>query len=94
MSVHKPLTTASPTDDDGPVVVQGNGGGYMSAKDKKRVLLAGESWVTTATHIKGFDQFNTATYHLGADRLVAALTDASLTCCAPPRVGGPSNAGE
>jgi uncharacterized membrane protein len=42
---------------------------------KKRVLLAGESWVTTATHIKGFDQFNTATFHLGADRLVAALAD-------------------
>ncbi len=45
---------------------------------KKRVLLAGESWVTTATHIKGFDQFNSATYHLGADRLVAALADSSF----------------
>jgi len=40
---------------------------------KRRVLLAGESWVSTSTHIKGFDQFNTATYHLGAERLVAAL---------------------
>ena len=24
---------------------------------KKKILLAGESWVSTATHIKGFDQF-------------------------------------
>lgn len=40
---------------------------------KRRVLLAGESWVSTAAHVKGFDQFNTATYHLGAERLVKAL---------------------
>lgn len=43
----------------------------MAAKTK--VLLAGESWVTTATHIKGWDQFNSATYHRGADDFVAAL---------------------
>ena len=36
---------------------------------KKKVLLAGESWVSTATHIKGFDQFPTVTYHTGADEL-------------------------
>ncbi len=42
-------------------------------KNARRVLLAGESWVTTATHIKGFDQFSTASFHLGAERLVAAL---------------------
>ncbi len=42
---------------------------------KRRVLLAGESWVSTATHIKGFDQFSTVTYHLGAEPLVAALKD-------------------
>jgi uncharacterized membrane protein len=40
---------------------------------KHKVLLAGESWVSTATHIKGFDQFATVTYTLGADGLVAAL---------------------
>ncbi|MDQ0395014.1 glutamine amidotransferase [Labrys monachus] len=40
---------------------------------KKKVLLAGESWVSTATHIKGFDQFPTVTYHTGADELLAAL---------------------
>ncbi|KAB0678482.1 glutamine amidotransferase [Aureimonas leprariae] len=39
----------------------------------KKVLLAGESWVSTATHIKGFDQFPTVTYHQGADELLAAL---------------------
>ena len=42
--------------------------------DKRyKVLLAGESWVTTATHIKGFDQFPTVTFHLGAEPLVDAL---------------------
>lgn len=40
---------------------------------RKKVLLAGESWVSTATHIKGFDQFPTVTYHTGADELLAAL---------------------
>ncbi len=37
------------------------------------ILLAGESWVSTATHIKGFDQFSSVTYHLGAEPLVEAL---------------------
>jgi uncharacterized membrane protein len=42
--------------------------------DKRyNILLAGESWVTTATHIKGFDQFPTVTFHLGAEPLVEAL---------------------
>jgi uncharacterized membrane protein len=40
---------------------------------KHRILLAGESWVSTATHIKGFDQFTTISYHLGAEPLVQAL---------------------
>jgi len=40
----------------------------MSGATRKKVLLAGESWVTTATHIKGFDQFDTVTFHLGAER--------------------------
>ena len=40
---------------------------------KRKILLAGESWVSSATHIKGFDQFQTVTYHLGAEPLVAAL---------------------
>ena len=39
-----------------------------------RVLLAGESWMSAATHYKGFDQFGSVTYHLGAEPLVAALS--------------------
>jgi uncharacterized membrane protein len=42
---------------------------------RKKILLAGESWVSTATHIKGFDQFPTVTYHTGADELLDALKD-------------------
>lgn len=38
-----------------------------------RVLLAGESWVSTATHIKGFDQFSSVTFHTGADAFLAAV---------------------
>jgi uncharacterized membrane protein len=42
---------------------------------RKKVLLAGESWVTAATHYKGFDQFSSVTFHLGAEPLVEALRD-------------------
>lgn len=42
----------------------------MSATE---VLLVGESWVSAATHYKGFDQFGSVTFHLGAEPLVAAL---------------------
>lgn len=42
---------------------------------KVKVLLVGESWVTSATHYKGWDQFGSVTYHLGAEHLVAALQD-------------------
>lgn len=45
---------------------------------KKKVLLAGESWISTATHIKGFDQFPTVTYHTGADDLLKALKDSAF----------------
>lgn len=41
--------------------------------DKKRILLVGESWVSSAIHYKGFDQFGSVTYHTGADALTAAL---------------------
>lgn len=43
---------------------------------KPRILLAGESWVSAATHFKGFDQFGSVTFHLGAEPLVAALSEA------------------
>jgi len=42
---------------------------------KKKVLLAGESWTSAATHYKGFDQFGSVTFHLGAEQFVAALKD-------------------
>ena len=42
---------------------------------RKQVLLAGESWISTATHYKGFDHFSSVTFHLGAEPLVAALKD-------------------
>ena len=40
------------------------------------VLLAGESWITTSTHTKGFDSFTTSTYAEGADAFIAALRGA------------------
>lgn len=39
----------------------------------RKILLVGESWVSSATHYKGFDQFGSVTVHTGADPLVAAL---------------------
>jgi uncharacterized membrane protein len=39
----------------------------------KRVLLVGESWVSEATHYKGFDSFTSVTFHSGADWYNAAL---------------------
>lgn len=44
---------------------------------KKKVLLVGESWTSTSTHVKGFDQFATATWHTGATDFLAALADSS-----------------
>ena len=38
-----------------------------------RVLLVGESWVSSATHYKGFDQFGSVTFHTGAEPFVRAL---------------------
>lgn len=39
----------------------------------KNVLLVGESWVSSSTHFKGFDQFGSVTFHTGAKPLKAAL---------------------
>lgn len=41
-----------------------------------RVLLAGESWMTTSTHTKGFDSFITSTYAEGAGPFLRALRSA------------------
>lgn len=40
---------------------------------KSKVLLVGESWVSAATHFKGFDQFSSVTSHGGAEPLIKAL---------------------
>ncbi len=38
-----------------------------------KILLVGESWVSAATHFKGFDQFGSVTFHTGADPLIKSL---------------------
>ncbi|MGJ7439676.1 glutamine amidotransferase [Aquipuribacter sp. MA13-6] len=43
-----------------------------------RVLLAGESWISTATHVKGFDQFSSTTFHTGADAFIAAAASEGI----------------
>ncbi|MFT8246646.1 glutamine amidotransferase [Roseomonas sp. BN140053] len=45
---------------------------------RTEVLLVGESWVSAATHYKGFDQFGSVTFHKGAEPLVAALRDSAF----------------
>ncbi len=44
-----------------------------------RVLLAGESWISTATHVKGFDEFSSTTFHTGADAFIAAAAEHGIT---------------
>ncbi len=41
----------------------------------KRVLLAGESWMSYTTHVKGFDSFYTSVYETGEKFLKAALEE-------------------
>jgi uncharacterized membrane protein len=45
---------------------------------KHRVLLVGESWVSSATHFKGFDAFGSVTYHTGVKGLFNALQGSEL----------------
>lgn len=44
-----------------------------------RVLLAGESWISQATHYKGFDSFTSVTFHSGADAFIAAAASQGIT---------------
>jgi uncharacterized membrane protein len=44
----------------------------------KRVLIAGESWVTHSIHQKGFDSFTTTAYEEGVGPLRAALESGGL----------------
>ncbi|MBA3530039.1 MAG: cytoplasmic protein [Propionibacteriaceae bacterium] len=43
-----------------------------------RVLLAGESWISQATHFKGFDSFTSVTFHTGADNFIAAAAQEGI----------------
>ncbi len=43
-----------------------------------RVLLAGESWISTATHVKGFDEFSSTSFHTGADAFLAAAAQEGI----------------
>ena len=45
---------------------------------KIKVLLAGESWMSVGTHIKGFDQFMAGDYQTGIRDLAAALASGEL----------------
>ncbi len=45
---------------------------------KKKILLAGESWVTHTTHIKGMDTFVTCSYGEGSKWLIEALEEAGF----------------
>jgi len=38
-----------------------------------KVLIAGESWMTAATHFKGWDFFSSVTFHTGVEHLQRAL---------------------
>lgn len=42
------------------------------------VLVVGESWISQGTHIKGFDQFESSSYHTGLEPLRAVLTAAGV----------------
>ncbi|WP_413737329.1 glutamine amidotransferase [Sodalis sp. RH21] len=46
---------------------------------QKNILLVGETWVTSATHFKGFDQFGSVTFHSGAKAVIAALAGTEFT---------------
>ncbi len=41
--------------------------------DRRRVLLAGETWLTYGIHQKGFSAYTTGSYECGSDEFVAAL---------------------
>jgi uncharacterized membrane protein len=43
-----------------------------------RLLLVGESWITVASHYKGWDHFTSVTFHSGAGPLQKALVDSGI----------------
>lgn len=45
----------------------------------KKVLIAGESWISYTTHVKGFDSFYTSTYEEGVGYIREAMEQAGYT---------------
>lgn len=43
-----------------------------------KLLLVGESWISSASHFKGFDQFGSVTFHTGANRFVDGMAKAGI----------------
>ena len=43
-----------------------------------KVLLVGESWVSSSTHFKGFDFFVSTHYATGGDFLIGALSSGGI----------------
>ena len=50
----------------------------MTNSSKIRVLIAGKSWISTGTHVKGFDRFATADYRTGIAALGRALEGSNI----------------
>ena len=46
---------------------------------QKKVLLVGETWISRATHIKGFDEFSSTTFHNGAVDFLAAVRNRGIS---------------
>ena len=44
----------------------------------KKILLVGESWISNAPHFKGFDQFTSTTFHLGAEELISSINSSKF----------------
>ena len=44
----------------------------------KKILLVVESWISNATHFKGFDQFTSTTFHLGAEELISSINSSKF----------------
>lgn len=55
-----------------------------------RVLLAGESWVSTAQHVKGVNLFTTSEYQIGIGALKEALADSDVAMTHMPGHDVPS----
>jgi uncharacterized membrane protein len=51
---------------------------------KLKVLFAGESWITHSIHVKGFDSFESSSYHEGGTELIAALQSGNVAVTYQP----------